>query len=100
MTDGVDVRSVDVPKLQRALQRDDCYLPWHGNPVSALSAKAKCSAEVVRSGVDRNMPCRFPLGEPDCKLPDTLVKHYKVVGTDTGGTAMNSRMTRRTSASS
>ena len=125
VTDGVDVRDVDIAKLQRTLQRDDCYLPWHENPVSDLTAKAVCNTELARSGVDRgdencwigkpgdvirydfgedvqlnslrivfdsdlnrdyrNMPCRFPLGAPDCKLPDTLIRHYKVVGVDTRG---------------
>ena len=123
--DQVDIRDVDVPKLQKTLQRDDCYLPWHENPVSALCANAQCNADIVRNGKDRleencwiggegdrivydfgsdtpvnriyitfdsnlsrnyrNMPSRFPLNEPDCKLPDTLIKHYKVVGTDSQG---------------
>lgn len=125
LRDDVDIRKVNIRKLQKTLMQDDCYLPWHTNPVSQLCQSACCNAEVVRNGTDRgeencwigrkgdtirydfgcdvqinrvyitfdsdlnrdyrNMPCRFPLGEPDCKLPETLIRHYRVVGTDSCG---------------
>jgi hypothetical protein len=33
----------------------------------------------------KNMPCRWKLGEPELKVPETLIKSYKVVGTDSQG---------------
>lgn len=123
--DGVDIRALDLPKLQNTLMTDDCYLPWHRHTLSALSREAACSAEVVRSGVDRgeencwigragdtvrydfgrdvelhriyltfdsdlnrgyhNMPCRWRLSGPECHVPQTLVKRYRLVGTDSRG---------------
>lgn len=123
--EGVDIRKINVPKLQQTLMKDDCYLPWHRRTPSLLIADSKCSAEVVRNGMDRgeencwkgkagatiryefgkdmpvrkiyitfdsnlnrtthNMPSRYPIVEPEYKLPQTLVKHYQVVGTDSQG---------------
>jgi hypothetical protein len=31
------------------------------------------------------MPSRYPIVEPEYKLPNTLVNHYQVVGTDSQG---------------
>ncbi|MBE6698208.1 MAG: FAD-dependent oxidoreductase [Ruminococcaceae bacterium] len=51
--DGCHVADVDVPKLQKSLMDDDCYLPWHTREIPARSRTAQCSAEVVRNGHDR-----------------------------------------------
>ena len=53
LAEGVDIRAVDVPRLQQTLMADDCYLPWHERAVSALSQKARCNAEIIRNGQDR-----------------------------------------------
>ena len=31
------------------------------------------------------MPCNYPLGYNKCLIPNTLVKKYKIVGTDSRG---------------
>lgn len=51
--DGVDVRDLDIPKLQQTLMMDDCWLPWHQRKVSPLSLTASCSDELVRNGRER-----------------------------------------------
>lgn len=47
------VEDVDIPTLQNMLMEDDCYIPWHKREVSMLSKQAKCSADVIRNGIDR-----------------------------------------------
>ena len=116
--DGVTVEHLDIHKLQQTLMDDDCYIPWQTREVPALSRTAKCSAEVVRNGLERgdenlwiglpgdvieyrldhdcdiseirlvfdndmnrpydNMPCNYPLVETKYKLPQTLIKEYKI----------------------
>ena len=56
--DGVALEKVDVPRLQRTLMEDDCYIPWHRRTPSALTLRAHCTHEVVRTGMDR--------GEENC----------------------------------
>lgn len=34
---------------------------------------------------DKNMPCMYPLGKKESLIPDTLMKKYKLVGTDSFG---------------
>ena len=51
--EGCHIENVDIPRLQKALMEDDCYLPWHTREICALSRLADCSAEVVRNGQDR-----------------------------------------------
>lgn len=53
LADGVDIRKIDVARLQQTLMADDCYLPWQKREVSALSQKAHCNADIVRNGYDR-----------------------------------------------
>ena len=53
LTDGCHVADVDITKLQQTLMADDCYIPWHKREVPALTTAARCSADVVRNGVDR-----------------------------------------------
>ena len=53
IAEGVSVESIDIKKLQQTLLDDDCYIPWHKRELSALTMAAKCSADVVRNGVDR-----------------------------------------------
>ena len=116
ITDGVDIRALDVPRLQQTLMADDCYLPWQERKVSPLALGATCNAEVVRNGRDRgeenlwrgapgtaleygfpspvyvgsvrivfdsdlnrkvyNMPCRYTLSDPLCRVPETLVRSF------------------------
>ncbi len=123
--DDVDIRNVDISKLQNALMDEDCYLPWHQRRVSDLSKSAWCSAEVARNGVERreencwigkegdsityrfekdtpvkqirlvfdshlnrdyrNMPCNYPLEEKIIKLPQTLIKEYRIEGISEDG---------------
>jgi hypothetical protein len=69
--ENVDIRQINVPKLQQTLMKDDCYLPWHRRTPSKLIADAKCSAEVVRNGMDR--------GEENCwigKPGDTITYEF------------------------
>ena len=61
------VEKVDIKKLQQTLMDDDCYIPWHTREIPPLTLSAKCSAEVVRNGLDR--------GEENCfvgKAGDTV----------------------------
>ena len=56
-----------IEALQDALMEDDCYIPWHTREIPPLTLSAKCSAEVVRNGLDR--------GEENCfvgKAGDTV----------------------------
>ena len=53
LEEGVDIRRINVPRLQQTLMDDDCYLPWHEREVSHLSKEADCNAEIVRNGRDR-----------------------------------------------
>ena len=53
LTDGVDIRKIDIFRLQQTLMADDCYLPWQKREVSELSKKAHCNADIVRNGCDR-----------------------------------------------
>ena len=104
---------------------DDCYIPWHERPLSALTKSAKCTDEIVRNGKDRgeenlwqgaagdvitysfdkdtditeirlvfdsdlnrqyrNMPCNYPLEEKVIKLPETLIKEYRIEGVQKDG---------------
>ena len=130
---NVDVRDVDIPTLQNTLMDEDCYLPWHQRQVPQLTKDALCSAEVVRSGIDRgeencwigntgdtitytlgkdtpiqqirlifdsnlnrnyrNMPCNYPLEEKIIKLPQTLVKAYRIEGIREDGTKVELSVT-------
>jgi len=123
--DGVDIRSVDIPRLQDMLMQDDCYLPGFTRKIPELTLQAACNAEVCRNGKERgdenlwigrdgdyieysfdsdvhirqirlvfdsnlnrpyhNMPCRVLLKEPNFRLPSTLIKSYKIIGTDSLG---------------
>ena len=118
--DNVAPENVDINKLQQTLMYDDCYIPWHNRKLSELTQKAKCSAEIIRNGIDRgeenlwtgskndvieyrfdadteisgirlvfdsdlnrkyhNMPCNYPLVQTKFKLPQTLIKEYKIQG--------------------
>ncbi len=51
--DNVDIRNVDISKLQNSLMFDDCYIPWHVRQISAKSTKASCSSPIVINGIDR-----------------------------------------------
>ena len=53
LAEGVDIRKVDISRLQQTLMADDCYLPWQTREVSELSKNAACNADVVRNGCDR-----------------------------------------------
>ena len=52
------VEQVDIARLQQTLMEDDCYIPWHQRELPALTKNARCSAEIVRNGMDR--------GEENC----------------------------------
>ena len=122
---GKDIRQLPVELLQNTLMADDCYLPWHHRPVSALTKRAVCSAPVCCNGHERkaencwvghegdvieyifseevavsevrlvfdsdlnreydNMPCSIRLQETDFRLPDTLMKAYRLEGEDAAG---------------
>lgn len=58
LKDHVDIRDLDVPKLQQSLMEDDCYLPWHRREISPLTQLGECNAPVVCNGLDR--------GEENC----------------------------------
>ena len=58
VNDGVDVREINVSKLQQTLMNDDCYIPWHKREVSPLTYAADCNFDIVRNGFDR--------GEDNC----------------------------------
>ncbi len=47
------VENVDIQALQQTLMEDDCYIPWHNRNIPELTKRAKCSAEVVRNGIER-----------------------------------------------
>lgn len=53
LEEGVDIRQINIPRLQQTLMKDDCFLPWHVRENSELTGRASCSAEVVRDGIDR-----------------------------------------------
>ena len=53
LADDCHVADVDITNLQHTLMADDCYIPWHKREVPALTTAARCSADVVRNGVDR-----------------------------------------------
>lgn len=50
---GCHIADVDIALLQQTLMQDDCYIPWHQRSIPTLTQEAKCSAEVVRNGIDR-----------------------------------------------
>lgn len=50
---GKRVEDVDANVLQQKLMGDDCYIPWHKREVSKLTKNAKCSADIVRNGIER-----------------------------------------------
>lgn len=123
VTDNVMVENVDVKRLQQTLMNDDCFIPWQERILPELTKNAKCSAEVVRNGIDRgeencwvgkdvieysfdtavnvseirlvfdnnmnrdyhNMPCNYPLVQTKFKLPETLIREYKVEGVAENG---------------
>lgn len=66
LTDNVDIRCVDVMKLQQTLMKDDCFIPWHVRENSELTKKAACSAEVVRDGIDRGEEHLWKGKEGEC----------------------------------
>ena len=122
---GKDIRCIDIPRLQKTLMDDDCYLPWHRRELSELTRTAACSNETVRNGLYRgeencwvgapgdaivysfdtdtpvhqirlvfdsnlnrdyrNMPCNYPLVEKKVKLPDTLIREYRIEGISENG---------------
>ncbi len=49
----VDIRVIDIPRLQNTLMQDDCYLPWHQREVSSLAQSALCNAPICCNGIDR-----------------------------------------------
>lgn len=51
--EGIDIEKINVKKLQATLLDDDCYIPWHERKLPELTKSARCSAEVVRNGLDR-----------------------------------------------
>lgn len=51
--DGVDIRTVDISRLQDTLMQDDCYLPWHQRSISPLTQQAVCTADICRNGKER-----------------------------------------------
>ena len=53
IAEGVDIRYINIPNLQKILMQDDCYLPWHGREVSSLTREAACNAEICRNGKER-----------------------------------------------
>lgn len=53
IAEGCAVENVDIKRLQQTLMEDDCYIPWHERELPALTLKAKCSADVVRNGIER-----------------------------------------------
>lgn len=53
VTTGIRVEDVDIKALQQKLMVDDHYIPWHKRKVSKLTNDAKCTAEIVRNGIDR-----------------------------------------------
>ena len=50
---GCGIDKLNIKELQQTLMHDDCYIPFIKREVSALSESALCSAEVVRSGIER-----------------------------------------------
>ena len=45
--------TIDIPTLRQTLMADDCYIPFYEREVSPLSLSAKCTAPVLRDGIDR-----------------------------------------------
>ncbi len=58
LSNHTDIRNLDIRTLQNTLMDDDCYLPWHRRPISALSQNSFCTCDLVRNGFDR--------GEENC----------------------------------
>lgn len=55
---GVDLRQIEISRLQQTLLDDDCWVPGVPRQLPALTREAFCTADVVRSGIDR--------GEENC----------------------------------
>jgi hypothetical protein len=53
LEDEVDIREIDVQKLQNTLMTDDCYIPWKQREQAPICRMAQCSCEQVRDGIDR-----------------------------------------------
>ena len=53
LSDGCHVADVDIKKLQQTLMEDDCHIPWHKRTLPTLTTAARCSADIVRNGMDR-----------------------------------------------
>lgn len=47
------VELVSINALQQKLMGDDCYIPWRKRKVSELTQNAKCTADIVRNGIER-----------------------------------------------
>lgn len=72
LSNHTDIRNLDIRTLQNTLMDDDCYLPWHRRPISALSQNSFCTCDLVRNGFDR--------GEENCwigKSGDTITYQFE-----------------------
>ena len=50
---GTTPDTIDIPALQALLMNDDCFLPGFSRTVPAVTKLAKCTAEIVRDGIER-----------------------------------------------
>ena len=50
---GVTVENVDIATLQQTLMEDDCFIPWRERKLPQLTQNARCTADIVRNGIER-----------------------------------------------
>lgn len=55
VNENVDIRSINIKKLQQKLMHDDCYIPHCKREISDLTQRARCNFDVAKNGFDRPM---------------------------------------------
>ena len=74
---GMRVEDIDVSLLQKTLMDNDCYIPWHKREVSAVTKRAECTSDTVRSGIYRKDENLWIGGEGD-SITYTLEKPERI----------------------
>ncbi len=73
--DNVDIRNVDIKKLQQTLMYDDCYIPYVKRELSPLTLGAKTNAEVLRNATDRGL-CPEETNKLVCDKGDDIIYEF------------------------
>ena len=74
---GMRVEDIDVSLLQKTLMDNDCYIPWHKREVSAVTKRAECTSDTVRSGIYRKDENLW-IGDEGDSITYTLEKAEKI----------------------